>query len=134
MSFADLLTPPDTTEMKPGFFVKKTRTGYRQINPFAWKGKIRWGPQLGTVFSFHTLIWFLILGAVVYGYFEVNEDLLEFRELVVSNPIGFCNDLFLSLQTPGCTPEYDRFGLCFTNLGIDQTTIEMINESFNSIP
>ncbi len=134
MSLTDFLTPKDTEEIKPNLFLQKKGKSYRQVNPIAWKGKMRWGPQMRTVFSFHTLFWFLILGTILYGYFEVNGDLLEFRELVVGDPISFCQEILLSLQEPGCTAEYEKHGLCLTSVGADFTKIEMINGTSNSLP
>lgn len=124
MALLDSLTPKDTEEIKPGLFVKKTRKGYRVVNPIAWNGKFRTKEQLKTIISARTFLTLAILFFVVYNYYEDNEKLINFYNRVHENPIRFCQDVMVSLQNPTCSEQDEKSGLCFNNYGLD---ISLIN-------
>lgn len=90
MSLTNILTPDNTEELKPGLFIQKRKNGYRQIQPMAWQGKIRWGEQMKTIFCFRTIFFVALVLFIYFGYLHDYRTLKDFYEDVMSNPIGFC--------------------------------------------
>ncbi len=95
MNFAKTLTPKDTEEIKPSLFIQKTRTGYRQIHPAAWDGKIVWKNLLFGGITFKNLIWFAIILFLAWSYFHDVNVYQDFYEEVISDPVAFCLDVSL---------------------------------------
>lgn len=122
MTLADSLTPKNTEELKPGLFIQKTRKGYRQIEPMAWKGKIRTKEQLRTVFSLRTLVFIAIISFIAWSYVNDTRQLVEFYNDVTSDPIGFCIAAFennpnigvdkVDITITECTEFQRKSGLC----------------------
>ena len=94
MSFIDSLTPKDTEELKPDLFIQKTKKGYRQIHPVAWKGKWRTKEQLSTVFAWRTIITIFVFGFLAWSYLHDQGALREFYIEVQSDPVAFCNSVY----------------------------------------
>ena len=42
MDLIKFLTPKNTEEVRPGFFIQKKKKGYKRIYPACWNGKIIW--------------------------------------------------------------------------------------------
>ena len=93
MSLAKALTPDNTEELKPGLFIQQRGKGYRQVEPIAWGGKIRWKEQLSSVFSFRTAITLAIIIFIVWSYLNDVGEYKQFHDDVMSNPAGWCNNL-----------------------------------------
>ncbi len=95
MSIIDGLTPKHTEEYKPDFFVQKTARGYRQINPLAWNGKIRYREQLKTVFNIRTIFTIALILFIAYNYFENTNSCAEFQSdpcIYLQNLTNYCRD------------------------------------------
>lgn len=118
-SIEDRLKQRGTEEVKPGFFIQKSGKGYRKITPLVWKGKWRFKEQ----FSLKNLVWPFILLFILLGYFSTTGGYIEFYDVVHEDPYGFCEEVYLTLQTPDCTEQFEKFGLCNRNTGIDQSNI-----------
>lgn len=117
MSLAKALTPSETEEVKPGLFVQKYRKGWRKVEPIAWGGKFRWKAQLRTVFSFRTLIFFIILLLVVWSYLHDVGEYKTFYETFVSNPIIYCENILATQDFEfNCTDILDESGICMKEL------------------
>ena len=134
MSFADSVTPPNTTEIKPGLFVQKKGNRWRKVEPIAWNGKLRINAQLKSLLTIKTLVWFGVLILLVMAYNNDNAQLIEFHNQVVENPVMFCNELIASYQSDVCTEQWEKFGLCNRreNIGIDFSTIKLLNATQNT--
>lgn len=75
MSFKDSLTPKDTEEIKPGFFIQKKGDTYRQINPIVWKGN--W--NLKKQFSWKNLFVIILVLFIAYSYHTNTKACEEFQ-------------------------------------------------------
>lgn len=124
----DSITPKDTEEIKPGLFVQQTKTGWRCINPLAWKGKFRTKEQLLTIISPRVIISLAIIIGLVLLYINDTSQLLNFYQSVTDDPVGFCEDVAHVLTGPICTPEQQAQGLCFTD---DKTGIINVSKILN---
>lgn len=94
MTFVDAVTPKDTEEVKPNIFVQKKGDIYRVVNPIAWNGQMRWKEQSKTFFSLRTFITLVLIIFVVWSY---NNDVKQYKEFyvdVLSNPVGFCDNVY----------------------------------------
>lgn len=100
MNLIKTLTPVDTEEVKPGLFVQKRKSGWRQIEPLAWDGKMRWKAQIKTVFSFRTFIGIAIIIFIVWAYLHDVQEYKNFHEEVMTNPVGWCDEVY-RMSTPG---------------------------------
>ena len=98
MSFIDSLTPKDTEEIKPDLFIQKTKKGYRQVHPVAWKGKWRTKEQLAMVFSIRTIATIAVICFLAWSYLHDQGALREFYIEVQSNPVEFCNSVLQDLN------------------------------------
>lgn len=110
MNFIDLLTPKDTEEIKPGLFVKKTKKGWKEVHPSAWKGKIIWKNLLFGPRFFRTLITF---GVILFLVWSFNHDVGAYRnfyETVSSDPIAYCSNVSsINLRGEGLINENSYF-------------------------
>ncbi len=98
MDFVKALTPKDTEEVKPGFFIqtknhKNGRTSYRQVHPVAWNGKIDWKTQVKSVFSLRTIFTIALILFIYFGYLHDYRLLQEFHNEVIENPVEFCIEI-----------------------------------------
>lgn len=82
MSIKDSLTPKDTEELKPGFFVQKQGNKYRQVQPIIWKGKWRLKNQIEW-----RDIFFI---ALIIGLFFGGQNYVRFYEETITDPAAFC--------------------------------------------
>lgn len=102
MSFAEDLSKRSeelgVTEMRPGFFVRKKGNEYKQVSPLAWKGKMRWKKQLGSVISIRTIITISIFLFLAWGYQADNTSLIEFHNNVTLNTNSFCQAYYAGLS------------------------------------
>ncbi len=133
MSFIDAMTPKDTEEIKPGFFIQKIAKGYRQVHPLAWSGKFRWKEQLKTIVTLRTMFTFAIIIFVAYAYIHDVQEYKDFYKNITSNPINFCMELDRVMTTDYCTPLHESRGLC-VNLttikkGVNNSLIQGLNFS-----
>ncbi len=90
MSLVDTLTPKNTEEIKPGLFIQKRGSGYRQVDPLAWDGKLRIKKQIRTIISFRTIITLAIIGFLVWSYVHDNQQCID----VIENPEEFCKEIY----------------------------------------
>lgn len=137
MSLADSLTPKNTEELKPGLFIQKTKKGYRQIEPMAWKGKLRTKEQLRTIFSLRTLVFIAIISFIAWSYVNDTRQLTEFYSDVTNDPIAFCVNAFANNPNVGvdrvnitiipCTEFQRKSGLC-----LYPAPLKIIGEDENS--
>lgn len=115
MGIVERLMPKDTEELKPGLFIQKTRKGYRQIEPLAWNGKMRWKPQIASVFSIRTFVTIAVVLFLAWAYVNDVGSLIVFYNAVHEDPIGYCNDVLESYRQKPCTSERQRQGICSLN-------------------
>ncbi len=90
MKLRKSLTPKDTEEIKPGFFIQKWRGKHRQVNPIVWDGKYRWKEQMKTIFSVRTFIWIGLILFLLWSYTNDVGEYKQFYEDFQDDPIGFC--------------------------------------------
>ena len=90
MGWIERLTPRDTDEVKPGLFIQKTRTGFRQVHPAAWNGKVNWKNFLWGG-SYRHIIWFMILMLLVYSYSIETKTCKDFLENPCDHLINITN-------------------------------------------
>jgi hypothetical protein len=115
MGIIESLTPKDTEEVKPGLFIKKTNKGYRQINPAAWNGKIRWKEQLKTIITFRSILSLGIILFLVFGYVNDNKSLMNFYDKITNDPVGFCREIDRLKSENRCSEFLQEQGLCDFN-------------------
>ena len=89
MNFIDSLTPKDTEEIRPGLFIKKTRKGYRVINPIAWNGKLRTKEQLKTIINLRTIFTIALVIFIAFSYYTDVKNCEAFQ----SNPCIYLTNL-----------------------------------------
>jgi len=90
MTIIDILTPKDTEEVKPNFFIQKKGNHYRQVSPMAWNGKMLWkNAILGPNWKSH-LAFFLILMFICWAYVTDNKTFIEQDKMIKENPMKFC--------------------------------------------
>lgn len=102
MSFIDSLTPKNTEEVKPGLFIQKTSTGYRQIYPAAWDGIINWKNFLWGSGFLKSFMGFAILMLIVFGYYDSTKSCNEFQAdpcKYLSNITTYCAEKNLNYNT-----------------------------------
>ena len=90
MTLGERLTPRNTEELKPGLFIQKRGNNYRQIEPLAWDGKMRWKKQIQTVFSIRTIISIGIVVFIAWAYLQDTSELQKFNQYVIDNPAEYC--------------------------------------------
>lgn len=130
MTLADMLTPKDTEELKPGFFVQKKGDTYRQIHPIGWNGKIDWIKQLKSIFSLRT---FFTIGIILFLVWSYQSDVGQYQEFYLDiheNPIGFCDNMYEILDKDYCTKEFQDQGLCVMEKYIDGSGTQDIFKDF----
>ena len=108
MSFADSITPADTEEIKPGFFVQKRLKGYKQVYPFAWNGKIRYKEQLSSLFSMRTIITIAIIIFIAWSYQHDVDSYKTFYEDVQNDPTTYCLDHQTQYVNPDGVADLDN--------------------------
>jgi len=114
--FINALTPKDTEEMKPGFYVQKRRSGeYKQILPLAWNGKFLVKEQLRTVFTLRTILFIALICFIAWSYVHDTSELMTFYNNVTSNPIAFCQAVDQFYQQPICSDDDAAKGSCMQN-------------------
>ncbi len=94
MSFVDEVTPKDTEEVKPGLFIQKWKGKYRQIEPMAWNGKMRWEQQIRSILSLRT---FFTIGVILFLWWAYVNDDNQYRDFyfeVIENPVQYCEQVF----------------------------------------
>lgn len=101
MTLVNTLTPEHTEEIKPGLFIQKTPGGYRQIYPAAWNGQINWKNFLLGPNFIKSLIVFIIILLVCYGYYESTHACDEFQK----DPCKYLDNI-----TNYCYNEYNLGG------------------------
>lgn len=105
MNFIKSLTPKNTEEIKPNFFIQKRKSGlYKQVYPLVWNGRLRWKEQLKTVFSFRTLLTLAIIIFLVFSYLNDVKQYKDFYESYSEDPIGFCNEV-INYYSQGTNPD-----------------------------
>ncbi len=83
MNLKESLTPKDTEELKPGFFVQKQGNKYRQVEPIVWNGEWRLKNQIK---------WKDILFiALIIGLFLGGQGYVKFYEETITDPAAFCS-------------------------------------------
>ncbi len=90
MSWAKSLEPKDTEEIKPGLWIQKTKKGYRQILPMAWKGKVLWKKQLRTVITVRTIFTIALIIFIAWSYLHDVNVYKKFYEEFNSDRVGYC--------------------------------------------
>lgn len=116
MDLAESLTPQRTEEIKPGLFIQKTIKGkYRQIEPVAWGGKIRWKQQISSVISFRFIFTIAVVLFLVYAYNQDNSELVEFQSYVMTNTSQFCSDWQKISNALPCSTGRQADGSCLLN-------------------
>ena len=98
MNLTKSLTPGDTEEVKPGLFIQKRGSGYRQISPAAWDGKINWSNFLLGANPLRNFVWFLIIVFLAWSYLYDVNAYKEFYEEVNSNPVLFCSNVTMGFD------------------------------------
>lgn len=93
MSLADILTPKNTEEVKPGLFFKKTGKGYRQVTPMAWNGKINWFVVVFGSRPIKHLFIFLLIMFLVWSYKHDVKEYQNFYNATLSDPMSFCQNV-----------------------------------------
>ena len=95
------LTPTDTEEVRPDFFIRKTNRGYRRVHPIVWNDNYRWKEQLKTVFTFRTFFTLALIIFIAWSYIHDTQQCFTVLEkvnlLCVDNPLlciiyGFTDD------------------------------------------
>jgi len=79
MSLKDFLTPTDAEEIKPNLFIKKTRVGYRQINPIVWNNEYRLKGQ----FSIKHLFGLALIIFICWSYYHDVGSCLDVNEKII---------------------------------------------------
>ncbi len=95
MNFTKRLTPKDTEEIKPGFFIQRRGKGYRQVYPGAWNEEIIWKNLLFSGMGWKNLLWFTIIIFVAWSYWHDVQAYRDFYEEVISDPVQFCLNVSL---------------------------------------
>ncbi len=95
MNFIKVLTPKDTQEIKPGLFIQKTSSGYRQVSPPAWDGKVIWKNFFFGQGFLKSSFFFIVLMFLAWSYFHDVKVYREFYEEVIADPILFCSNISL---------------------------------------
>jgi len=90
MNLKKALTPKNTEELKPGFYVQNKGGKYRQILPIVWNGKYLWREQLKTIFTFRTFITILIILFLAWSYVHDVKEYRNFYNKVMKEPNEFC--------------------------------------------
>lgn len=96
MSWIEKITPKNTEEIKPNLFIQKTKTGYRQIYPAAWNGKINWYNFLVGKHFWRGLIYIAIILYIAYWWYQDTTYCREFQENpcdYLPNITDYCLDL-----------------------------------------
>ena len=106
MSLVESLTPKNTKEIYPNFYVQKYKDKYRQVDPLAWNGEIRWKHHLKSCFSFRTIFTIALIIFIAWSYVHDIQEYKEFYEGFMENPEEYCtpgstklNDAILKYQT-----------------------------------
>jgi len=68
MNFKKILTPNDTEELKPNFYVQKKRGKYKQVLPIVYDNKWLIKKQLRTVFCLRTVVTLAIILFLAWSY------------------------------------------------------------------
>ncbi len=117
------LEPKHTEEIKPGLFIQKTPSGYRQVWPAQWNGKINWKHLLIGGNFWKGFIFFLIIIFLAWSY---SHDVAGYKDYY-EHRFEFCEQVQELKATPLCTIEKEAWGLCQT----DETLNHISNINFS---
>ncbi len=109
MKLIDRLTPKDTEEIKPGFFIQKRKGSWRRVEPMAWKGEWRTKEQLKSVFNFRTLFTIAIIIFLAWSYFNETEYCRELKKdpcELLPNITSYCFERQVNLQSEVINEEW----------------------------
>ncbi len=108
MELIKSLTPENTEEIRPGFFLQRliTKNGviHRQVKPLAWNGQWMIKEQLKTVLNMRTAFTIALILFIAWSYFDQTEYCRELQK----DPCNLLNNI-----TEYCySNEYrsDKFG------------------------